>query len=428
MRGFVISWFFPPINSSEGLVTFKLLKSSGIKHDVFTQNSNNNWSYNNSENYLKHKNITTIFGRAESFDEWTQECFEYFDKNHKKYDFIMSRSMPPESHKAALLIKAKYPNIKWIASFGDPIADSPYTLLSKEKSPHKLDKNSIFNSSIKEVFSPKRLANNLLWDYKDRHFVFEEKTKTRIEKDTISRADHLIFNSSYQENYMLKYFSEQVQNKAIIIPHTYDKDFYINKSKRNRQSDKIEIAYLGHLDYIRSPMNFLKAINKLKRLKSDDYNKLSINFYGNMDNHSKVFILDNSLYDIVHINKPVKYIESLEIMQKSDWCLLIDANLSSVTNENIYFAAKIADYLGSGTNIFGVTMSDGASADIIRETGGIVSSHSVDEIFMYLTLIIDNKVQNNSKDTSKYDSNNATKLYDNIVLKMIAEKNLSHRG
>ena len=45
MKGFVISWFYPPINSSEGLVTFKLLNRSEIKHDVFTQKGNQHWSY-----------------------------------------------------------------------------------------------------------------------------------------------------------------------------------------------------------------------------------------------------------------------------------------------------------------------------------------------------------------------------------------------
>ena len=33
----VISWYFPPVNSSEGLVTFKLLKNSEYEYDVFTQ-------------------------------------------------------------------------------------------------------------------------------------------------------------------------------------------------------------------------------------------------------------------------------------------------------------------------------------------------------------------------------------------------------
>ena len=33
-RILVISWYFPPINSSEGLVTYKLLKNSKYQYDV----------------------------------------------------------------------------------------------------------------------------------------------------------------------------------------------------------------------------------------------------------------------------------------------------------------------------------------------------------------------------------------------------------
>ena len=33
----VITWFYPPVNSSEGLVTYKLLNNSRYEYDVFTQ-------------------------------------------------------------------------------------------------------------------------------------------------------------------------------------------------------------------------------------------------------------------------------------------------------------------------------------------------------------------------------------------------------
>ena len=47
MRGLVISWFYPPTNSSEGLVTYKLLKNSSFNYDVVThefQESDDIWS------------------------------------------------------------------------------------------------------------------------------------------------------------------------------------------------------------------------------------------------------------------------------------------------------------------------------------------------------------------------------------------------
>ena len=48
-RILVISWYFPPINSSEGLVTYKLLKNSKYQYDVCMQDSNDSWSYGKNE-------------------------------------------------------------------------------------------------------------------------------------------------------------------------------------------------------------------------------------------------------------------------------------------------------------------------------------------------------------------------------------------
>ena len=51
-KGFVTSWYFPPINSSEGTCTFKLLKNSKYEYDVFTQKNNKNWSYDTNEDKM----------------------------------------------------------------------------------------------------------------------------------------------------------------------------------------------------------------------------------------------------------------------------------------------------------------------------------------------------------------------------------------
>ena len=52
-RILVISWYFPPINSSEGLVTYKLLKNSKYQYDVCMQDSNDSWSYGDISSYNK---------------------------------------------------------------------------------------------------------------------------------------------------------------------------------------------------------------------------------------------------------------------------------------------------------------------------------------------------------------------------------------
>ena len=53
----VITWFYPPVNSSEGLVTYKLLNNSRYEYDVFTQKNSASWSYGNNDNLENNRNI-----------------------------------------------------------------------------------------------------------------------------------------------------------------------------------------------------------------------------------------------------------------------------------------------------------------------------------------------------------------------------------
>lgn len=420
MKGLVISWFFPPVNSSEGLVTFKLLKNSEYEYDVYTQKNNLIWTYNATASKLTSPNIHTIFAKAHEYKEWIEEGLAYFRENKDKYDFIMSRSMPPESHILAYKIKQEFPNIKWIASFGDPIDNNPFVKLTEEKPPYTIKGIPLTELPISSIVSPKRVLKNSLWKYRKKRY---EKSLNRseeekcVQENAIQKADVLIFNNSYQKKYMLEKYDEIIQKKALIIPHTFDKDFYNHSEKEH--IDKITISYVGHLDAIRNAQNFLEAVDRLNNQYPDLQNKLLIEFYGKMCDKDKVYIVDKQLYDVVRVKKPISYFESLDVMEKSDWNLLIDANLGKVLPENIFFAAKLADYMGARRNILGITMLEGASADILREIGAIVCTHSSDEIYMYLKMIIDQELNIQLKNIDNYDIVNVAKKYDQKVKELV---------
>ena len=127
----VISWFYPPVNSSEGLVTFKLINNSKYQYDVFTQKNHKAWSYGNNMKFENNENVETIFGKCDNIEEWVDAAYHYFEHNRDKYDIIMTRSMPQESHLVGMKIKKDFPDVKWIASFGDPIKSNPYHNLKK---------------------------------------------------------------------------------------------------------------------------------------------------------------------------------------------------------------------------------------------------------------------------------------------------------
>ncbi len=423
-KGFVISWFYPPINSSEGLVTYKLLNRSSRTYDVFTQNESEHWSYKTNETKLIAPNVATIKGDGSSYEAWQKSCLEYFDKHYKEYSFIMSRSMPPESHQIALAVKEKYPNMPWIASFGDPIYNSPYTKLTKPT----LDLGPGPSNPLHPHYylsKAKRFTKRQLWKYRTRHHFKDEDLSRKLEYATLNNADIVIFNNTHQRAFMLQQHNLELdENKHIIVNHPFEESFYATSRSKNAKNDrKIVLSHIGHLDLIRTPKNLLKAVVRLRDSHPELYERLSLNFYGNLDDESKIYIIDNSLFDNVVAHKPVSYFESLATMQQADWCILIDANISTQCDNNIYCAAKLADYLGSRSPIFAITMLDGASADILRSTkGSAISSHSVDEIYMNLLSILldDKQYKFNTTEVAKFNAKSTAKIFDDIVARLLA--------
>ena len=414
-RILVISWFYPPVNSSEGLVTYKLLKASKYEYDVFTQRNNALWSYGNKDNLSECKNIKSIFAKAKNLESWTKEAIEYYKKNQEKYDIIMTRSMPPESHKIGLEIKKINPNIKWIASFGDPIAENPYTKFTiTYSSPYSIKNCAKFRG----IISPKRIIRNTVFKirYQRLHRKFKHQD-VKFQENIINNANYIIFNSTYQKDYMLRNFKEEVHSKAIILNHSFDKTLYNGTSK---EKQKIEMAYIGHLDNIRSPYILLSAIQELNEENPDLADKVQFSFYGKMADSDKLYIINNELTDIVKVKKPVSYMDSLKIMKESDWLLQIDANLSGILDKNIFFAAKLADYIGAGSKIFGITMLEGISADILRKLNAVMTSFSKEEIKNYLWLIIynDYQVKLNEEFAKEFDSVEVAKKFDEMVSKL----------
>ena len=407
-RILVISWFYPPVNSSEGIVTYKLLNNSEFEYDVFTQKNCASWSYGNKDNLENGTNINCIFSSANNLKDWKKDAIEYFKKNRDKYDIVMTRSMPPESHEVGLQIKKIKHNIKWIASFGDPIDNNPYVLLERKGNPYRIDKTS----SLKSILNPIRILKSFI--YRLKMLIKKICFNSKIEKQTLKKCDIVIFNSDEQRDYML----QEKRKNNIVIPHSYEKKLFPEGIKK--ENKKIRIAYIGHLDKIRTPHLLLKVIDKLKKEDENLCDKLEIDFYGNMFSEDKLYIFNNELYDVIKYKKQISYLESLRIMKEVDFLLHIDANLGMVLDHNIFFAAKLADYIGSKTPIISITMLDGASANILREIGALVLTYSESDIENYLRKIIYDgyTFALNEVVCEKYSAENVAKEFDKMVKKL----------
>ena len=81
--GFVISWYYPPGNSSEGLVTFKLLKNSKYKYDVWTRANQQQsiWDRKSNESKLVADNVNIVKCDCDNMKDWVRQGVKYFMEN-----------------------------------------------------------------------------------------------------------------------------------------------------------------------------------------------------------------------------------------------------------------------------------------------------------------------------------------------------------
>lgn len=345
MNGFVVSWFFPPATSSEGLVTFKLLKNSSFSFDVASVGSRL-WSYR-SDTPLQSANIRCCELTSAGFRQWENACAERYRAlaAEKKFDFLMTRAMPPQSHTAGLKIKKHAKDIFWIASMADPIGRNPYDFVRYFGSARTLLQNPL-----------KTLA---------RVFVY---LKNRMFDAEISRkADLLIYPSLQQCRYTLGKRYEKYKDKILILPHSYDPELFPPAAQKIN-GGKIRISHLGHLNNLRSAEGFLRALGRLHSEDPSACSKFCVSFVGNAPENYAGVIASLGLEETVFLKQPVDYFESLRLMQESDMLLLIDA-LFKFPAENIFMPSKLADYFGARKPVLGLTTKNGPSGEAIRRAG-----------------------------------------------------------
>lgn len=412
----VISWFYPPINSSEGLVTFKLINNSKYAYDVFTQNFSLGWTYGANVDFDNKPNINIINCKSTDIDSWINEAYEFFVKNKDDYEYIMTRSMPKSCHSVGIKIKKEFPNIKWIASFGDPIKDNPYNFFEENLYSGYSPKYNLRLPYIKLcTFAKEDLLKDAEWNNNHPDAITIRNDLEEIQDTTFMLADKIILNNPTQKKYMIDNHFKYLK-KTIVINHSYDKNLY--PIKTINENKKISFVFIGHLDKIRNANSLFTAINELNINDNDLSNKVEFVFYGDMFDDDKEYVKNNNLSNLIKINGPIPYRDSLAKMVNADWLIHIDGDISKIVNKNIFFAAKLADYFGSKTKILAITMKYGDSTKSLKKSNALVLSHDSSEIKQYLYKIIyDNfNIKPNVKYIEKFDAINNAKKFDKKVI------------
>lgn len=376
-RIFVVSWFYPPLNSSEGLVTAKLLGRSQYHYDVFTESSCEQWSYGRSAALPETDNVHRIESRASTPSAFADEAFRYFQSHTDSYSLVMTRSMPPECHAAGLRIKETFPAVPWLASFGDPIKDNPYRHLDETLySSWSLDSMKNRKAPLSFRLSPRRFVHEALWLLRHRTAVRERQALGDLEEQTVQRAERILVNNRSELRYLLP---EHLRQKAVLLRHSYEPALY-DALPRRESGEPTRFVFTGALDEQRSAAPLLEAIAELKADCADLPARAVFDFYGTMAEHDLAAIVRLGLTGLVRYSPPTGYLDSLRQLAAADWALHIDADLSAVWNENVFFAAKLADCFGAHVPVFAIGMPRGDVTRCLERAGMVTVGFSVGEI------------------------------------------------
>ena len=422
MNIFVASWFFPPTTSSEGIVTYKLLRNSQNNYDVFSSTSRQ-WSYESSMDITRDDRIKAYSIETNEIEKWQEWTIEQFEIMHKErhYECIMTRSTPPESVVVGREIKRRHPEIKWIASLADPVANNPYELKAYIE-----DNNGLTEEKKKQFLCQLKGTDSSALKEMDNRYESGIKLLAKLKKwelFVLDEADLIISPSARQLRYMC---NGSWNDKFFALPHSFDRTFYSDANKKI-ESDKVTLRYIGYSDALRSLKPIVEAVKKLKEEGSEALERLNIEFIGNIPHTIRDMVMNYYLYEYIKCLPSVGYYDSLELMQEADWLIHVDAYFPDIQpGGSIFFAGKLADYMGAGKPILALTGEESPAADIIHQYGGVCCGASdIEGIKSHLEAIASGeKCSINEKYRHSFDSCEVASVFDKKVNDLVQKKSM----
>jgi hypothetical protein len=327
----VIPGSFVPYNDTVTLLTYKHLRLLDNEYDVVALFNKEDKSIldnvTNDDNYKKFNimyvgnyNDVIMNMNNKNVFKGTINMFKYINKcvkqaELKKYDVIYSSSIPSFTHLAAYRIKKRYPKIKWVASFSDPIFKSPY-----KKDPDTFKDYSLLEKIGFYVYI----------------FIYMNSS---FEKMAMKHADEVIMISDAQKEFMCSNYDEDYRNKSHVVPLNYIKGWNIYKdllSASHIKNDKLIAIHLGRLYGLRKIENFLIALSEIKEKVEG---LIEFHQYGEIQPRYIKMINSLDLGKIFIIKKTVNYNSALTKLEEADVLLLFDTIMEG--DNQPYLPSKI---------------------------------------------------------------------------------------
>ena len=262
--------------------------------------------------------------------EWTVAAMRRLRRlDLARYDVVLSCSQPHANHLLGLELKRRTGR-PWVAYFSDPWSDNPYTTYPSARAAR-------YNRGL---------------------------------EDTVLReADAVLFTSEEMLRFVAQNHPVLERRKAHVLPHAYVPEWYGPVPER-RAGGPLRILHTGHFYGPRTPQPLLDALLRLRGAIDLD-GRLAVTSHGSVPQGYVDWIRAHGLQEMVQFLGSARYLETLALMRAHDILLLIDAPLERGA-ESVFLPSKLVDYLGAMKPVIAITPRQGATARVVRETGGMV--------------------------------------------------------
>ena len=296
---------------------------------------------------------------------YIQKCVRWFDHHHA--DVIYSSAFPQFNHTAALKIKSKYPDVRWIANFTDPINHSPY----------KYDKRTYQNYSVVEKVAFK------VYCY---FYVVDD-----IEARCLEQADALLFICEEQRDFMLEQYQryyhrvsiDDLMKKSFIYPLNYIREWenidipeFSEVLKNKDKCKKIRIGHFGRVYGHRLCAEFIEAI---KLLYEQYKNQLVVEQYGEFQKSDRKLIQKYGLQETFEIQEKVSYQQYMSLLSQCDYVLIFDTILPDETIQP-YLPSKVLEYSLLKKNTLSITTKTSPLYRIAKQSNALVAKYDRNDI------------------------------------------------
>jgi len=255
-----------------------------------------------------------------------------FIMTRHRVNCVFTSGPPHTAHLVGLALKMVH-RTRWIADFRDPMTLNP----------------------IRAASSCTRLL---------------EKVEQWMEKRIVTHADKIVSVTGRMSQAFMEHYPEIEKSKFVTISNGFD-PADLSGLSRPASNCKFRMSYIGTFYLGRTPSYFLKAVRELVSERNISRQDIEICFIGSsgyIDGRSAEDIVqDEGLSSMTKIRGPLPYKHAIAEMAASHVLLLL------APNQYYQIPGKAFEYMASGADIIALT-SDGATADLLRETGcGIVA-------------------------------------------------------